>query len=631
MALDIVEELRQDREKGAKRLESEYKAGLMTLAMRFCSSQSDAEELVNRTFAAVVAGIDDYLEQSAFFGWMCQILKNLHSLDMRRKSNRCEVCTGDVPETADDDAQEAIYRSLDRSIVRAAIETLEPEEKEALLLHYFMDIPIKRMAKILAAPEGTVKRRLHFARKALAAKLGVAAKKSGVKAMLAILALCALTAIGAGLWRIGVAMFGTDDTAAIQQGNSSMESGVLEPDITSPLNADSVIPVSSVQSQGSDSVDNSQSAIPSSSTNQVPTRQEKSAMKKSSFLSAVLGTMFATGTVAQTAGSTVAWWHFDEEEPGTTATAAIAASGTSAPLSATPVSFSGATATASSGDWLPIYAKPFQGLAVYDPVTDTTRTNRAAMKFQTAESGKCGGALHAVTKSSDIYGSTANAITVEAFVCTTGGVFSTFAPIVACMQYENWTSEKWAIYEETDGTLALRFDGTPYYSGNSGQAGTAKINDGAWHHVAFTWDGSTVKIFVDYEQDKFKGSGNARQFTKTTTLGYNYGGQWDYTRIGGYKGQENETTVWRRFNGLVDEVRVSNVALTPDKFLRMQPLDMDGARSAPMSTGGSPTAGRTSTPAPHRTSCRFSSAADTKATPDGSPSSSSTAGSTIYV
>ena len=428
MALDIVEELRQDREKGAKRLESEYKAGLMTLAMRFCSSQSDAEELVNRTFAAVVAGIDDYLEQSAFFGWMCQILKNLHSLDMRRKSNRCEVCTGDVPETADDDALEAIYRSLDRSIVRAAIETLEPEEKEALLLHYFMDIPIKRMAKILAAPEGTVKRRLHFARKALAAKLGV-----------------------------------------------------------------------------------------------------------------------------------------------------------------------------------------------------------AAMKFQTAESGKCGGALHAVTKSSDIYGSTANAITVEAFVCTTGGVFSTFAPIVACMQYENWTSEKWAIYEETDGTLALRFDGTPYYSGNSGQAGTAKINDGAWHHVAFTWDGSTVKIFVDYEQDKFKGSGNARQFTKTTTLGYNYGGQWDYTRIGGYKGQENETTVWRRFNGLVDEVRVSNVALTPDKFLRMQPLDMDGARSAPMSTGGSPTAGRTSTPAPHRTSCRFSSAADTKATPDGSPSSSSTAGSTIYV
>lgn len=179
--MDIVEELRQDREKGAKRLESEYKAGLMTLAMRFCTDQSDAEELVNRTFAEVVDGIDDYLEQSAFFGWMCQILKNLHSLDVRRKSNQCEVFSGDVPDTVDGDAQYAIYSSLDRSIVRVAIETLEPDEREALLLHYFMDIPVKRMAKILATSEGTVKRRLHYARKALAVKLGVAVKKCGIK------------------------------------------------------------------------------------------------------------------------------------------------------------------------------------------------------------------------------------------------------------------------------------------------------------------------------------------------------------------------------------------------------------------------------------------------------------------
>ena len=65
--MDIVEELRNDRERGARRLESEYRAGLMTLARRFCADEGDAEELVNRTFAAVVEGIDDYIEQSAFF------------------------------------------------------------------------------------------------------------------------------------------------------------------------------------------------------------------------------------------------------------------------------------------------------------------------------------------------------------------------------------------------------------------------------------------------------------------------------------------------------------------------------------------------------------------------------------
>jgi hypothetical protein len=32
--MDIVEEIRNDREAGARRLETEYKAGLMTLAVR---------------------------------------------------------------------------------------------------------------------------------------------------------------------------------------------------------------------------------------------------------------------------------------------------------------------------------------------------------------------------------------------------------------------------------------------------------------------------------------------------------------------------------------------------------------------------------------------------------------------
>ena len=110
--MTIVEELRQNRESGAKRLEAEYKAGLMTLARRFCSDESDAAELVNRTFAAVVDGIDDNLEQSAFFGWMCQILSNIHAKDNRNKSNGLVVYPGTVPDMADEAAEDAIFRDI---------------------------------------------------------------------------------------------------------------------------------------------------------------------------------------------------------------------------------------------------------------------------------------------------------------------------------------------------------------------------------------------------------------------------------------------------------------------------------------------------------------------------------------
>ena len=200
--MDIVEELRQNRESGAKRLVSEYRAGLMSLARRFCQNESDAEELVNATFAKVVHNIDDYLEQSAFFAWMCQILTNLFRESVRRKSHQMEVYPGEVPDIAAADAQEAIYASLDASFLRDAIETLPQDLRRTIVMHYFMDMPVGEIAKVLSISPGTVKWRLHHARIAIAAKLGVAAKKPGGKAVLLALLLCGLTALGAAVWNL---------------------------------------------------------------------------------------------------------------------------------------------------------------------------------------------------------------------------------------------------------------------------------------------------------------------------------------------------------------------------------------------------------------------------------------------
>ena len=58
--MDIVEEIRRDRESGAKRLETEYKAGLMTLARRFCHDTGDAELTGSMTGGAVVQYSDEY-------------------------------------------------------------------------------------------------------------------------------------------------------------------------------------------------------------------------------------------------------------------------------------------------------------------------------------------------------------------------------------------------------------------------------------------------------------------------------------------------------------------------------------------------------------------------------------------
>lgn len=231
--MSIVDEIRQDREKGAKRLESEYKVGLMALARRFCADESDANELVNRTFAIVVENIDSYIEQSAFFGWMSRILVNCHSKDMRRKSNEMEVSNPSLPEEAeDDDACARVFRAVDASLLRDAIEQLSPEIKHTLMMHYFMDMPIKDVARVLAVPSGTVMWRLHYARQILAAKLGANIKKPVVLLIAAALFLMASAAVVVGnvKWRMENGELGTEATETTgtteTAGELSLVSGV---------------------------------------------------------------------------------------------------------------------------------------------------------------------------------------------------------------------------------------------------------------------------------------------------------------------------------------------------------------------------------------------------------------------
>ncbi|MBR4612890.1 MAG: sigma-70 family RNA polymerase sigma factor, partial [Kiritimatiellae bacterium] len=215
--------------RGRERLERECKPGLLALARRLCVDSGDAEELVNRTIAEAVANIDSLLSQSALFGWMCQILVGCHQKDTRRKSHGEIIYPGIVPDVADEDAQEEIYRNLDHSLLREAIARLPEEDREILLLHYFLDIPIAKMAKVLAIPAGTVKSRLHYARKALAAKMGAkvaeAAKKPGIKAVLLALLLCGLTALGAGARLAVVRLLSSPSVAVEQQADNSKDAG----------------------------------------------------------------------------------------------------------------------------------------------------------------------------------------------------------------------------------------------------------------------------------------------------------------------------------------------------------------------------------------------------------------------
>ena len=82
--MEIWDEIAEDKDSGAKRLVIEYGDRLFTAACRIVQSDSEAEDLVFRTFERVVLKIRQYDGRSAFFSWMYQILLNFRRMDLRR-------------------------------------------------------------------------------------------------------------------------------------------------------------------------------------------------------------------------------------------------------------------------------------------------------------------------------------------------------------------------------------------------------------------------------------------------------------------------------------------------------------------------------------------------------------------
>ena len=270
----------------------------------------------------------------------------------------------------------------------------------------------------------------------------------------------------------------------------------------------------------------------------------------------------------QADAQTTAWWHFDEAAAGTSAAANTVENSCNPGTYCDVFSCEGAGTNGYSA-YLPRYARPFPGLRVYDPVSGETYMNRSAMEFRTASRGSLkayyGGVLRTSAPDGFMPGSKSQ-LTVECLVCTTGMVAETFAPIVSYLSGTAFMNERWAIYYQKhsgSNKLALRFKGAVKMESS---AVDADITDGRWHHIALSWDGSNAKIYVDYELKR-----NYTDFS-SGDIAVNYNPD---IYIGGYTTQYNDNSGCRRFNGLIDEVRISNAVLEPAQFLRLLPTSGD--------------------------------------------------------
>ena len=151
------------------------------LAWSIVHNDADAADVTQEAFVAAWRTLPRLREPGAFDGWLNRIVANAALTVIRRRTRRREVQSIPVAAAGDDvdtwDADQAPNQAIEsdaiveREAMRRAFGRLRPKERAVLVLHHVDGRPVDEVARALGIPAGTVKSRLHAARRSLQAAM----------------------------------------------------------------------------------------------------------------------------------------------------------------------------------------------------------------------------------------------------------------------------------------------------------------------------------------------------------------------------------------------------------------------------------------------------------------------------
>ncbi|HLF93899.1 MAG TPA: sigma-70 family RNA polymerase sigma factor [Planctomycetota bacterium] len=159
---------------------------LLSFILRFVGERHVAEDLFQETFVRVVRTLGEFRPEASLTTWIYTIARNL-ALDWLKAKRRHRETPLDRP-AADEGGKVISFREVlasgivepgaraegteDERRVVAALGTLTPAKREALVMRVYAGLPYAEIARIVKSPVGTVKFRIHEALQDLAEALG---------------------------------------------------------------------------------------------------------------------------------------------------------------------------------------------------------------------------------------------------------------------------------------------------------------------------------------------------------------------------------------------------------------------------------------------------------------------------
>jgi RNA polymerase sigma-70 factor (ECF subfamily) len=161
-----------------------YERRVYGLVFRMLGRRDEAEDLAQEVFVQVFKAIDQFRGESKLSTWIYRIAVNLcknrtkynqrrhagEQDDIDAMAERVPMSAARAVTVGDQSRPDELVEGMQLEvIVKRAIQKLDTEFREALILADVEDMPYEEIAQITGVPVGTVKSRIHRARAQLKA------------------------------------------------------------------------------------------------------------------------------------------------------------------------------------------------------------------------------------------------------------------------------------------------------------------------------------------------------------------------------------------------------------------------------------------------------------------------------
>ncbi|MCY4401601.1 MAG: sigma-70 family RNA polymerase sigma factor [Candidatus Poribacteria bacterium] len=174
----LIDHLREGDETALAPLVDKYKRMVHRLALQITKNHEDANDVMQETFIKVYQSIHTFRQEAAFETWVYKIAVNEALNFVKRRERRRESPLSNAQEIDFDlsvrqqaemvnDPQIHAEKAELRRWVTKAVNSLSLKHRIVVILHELEGLTHAEIASILNCSEGTVRSRLHYARKQL--------------------------------------------------------------------------------------------------------------------------------------------------------------------------------------------------------------------------------------------------------------------------------------------------------------------------------------------------------------------------------------------------------------------------------------------------------------------------------